>query len=62
VVGEKTLHGLLSLGLIVLLEGSVDLAMKDAIVLKSATFAGADELFAHLREAGILAPQDGSIA
>jgi len=62
VVGDKTLRGLLSLGLIVLLEGSVDLAVKDAIVLKSGTFANADELIAHLREAGALAPQDGSIA
>jgi sulfate adenylyltransferase large subunit len=68
VVAEKTLRELLSLGLISLVEGALDehtrkaLAVGDFAVIDSAKFAHVSDLTEHLRQIGVLAPQDGRVA
>jgi hypothetical protein len=55
VVAEKTLRGLLALGLIVLVEGAVVKAsLGEATVVRAAEFVWVRDLVAHLRDEGIL--------
>jgi sulfate adenylyltransferase large subunit len=55
VVAEKTLRGLLALGLIVLVEGSVAQAsLGEAAVVRAAEFVRVRELVSQLREIGVL--------
>jgi sulfate adenylyltransferase large subunit len=65
---EKTLRGLLSLGLISLIGGTLDEQAHQALiadgfaVIDASQFARVSELTIHLRQSGVLAPKDGSIA
>ena len=55
VVAEKTLRGLLALGLIVLVEGNVaGASLGEAAVVRAAEFARVGDLVGYLREAGVL--------
>lgn len=58
VVAEKTLRGLLALGLIVLVEGQLpSTSFDEAVVLAAAEFGSATGVIAHLREQHILGAQ-----
>jgi sulfate adenylyltransferase subunit 1 len=65
VTAEKTLHGLLSLGLVVLVPGAVNDETRNALeavhfaVIDSSGFVSADELTKHLEEIGVLGPRQG---
>jgi sulfate adenylyltransferase large subunit len=65
---EKTLRGLLSLGLISLIGGILDEQAHQALiadgfaVIDASQFARVNELTEHLRQSGVLAPKDRSIA
>jgi hypothetical protein len=63
VVAEKTLRGLLALGLIVLVEGKLedDDALKASgfAVVDAAAFANPGELLEHLRKEDVLASSEG---
>jgi sulfate adenylyltransferase subunit 1 len=67
-VTEKALRGLLSLGLVSLVEGVLDKHTRNALVagdfavIDSADFARVSDLTEHLRKIGVLAPQDGRVA
>jgi sulfate adenylyltransferase large subunit len=65
VTAEKILHGLLSLGLVVLMPGAVNDETRNALeavhfaVIDSSGFVSADELTKHLEEIGVLGPRQG---
>jgi len=52
VVAEKTLRGLLALGLIVLVEGKVESDVQGFAILDAAGFASSGELLRHLLLSG----------
>jgi hypothetical protein len=55
VVAERTLRGLVALGLIVLVEGSVaGRSLGGAVVVRAAEFVGVKDLVGRLREIGVL--------
>jgi sulfate adenylyltransferase subunit 1 len=60
-VAERTLRGLIALGLIVLVEGSVaGNSLGEAAVVKAAEFSGVGDLVSHLRDVGVLAVEPRS--
>ena len=62
VTAEKTLRGLLALGLIVLLESDVKPALNDVDLIEGGSFSSGADLVEHLRQSGVLGPQKGPSA
>jgi len=65
VVGEKTLRGLLSLGLVVFVEGEIDRDVQEAIVangfavVDATLHPGVEEVVERLQTIGVLATVEG---